>query len=108
MRQRRNTSRPESWLKRAIWMNLLKATGTNAGFEVTVKGVAEAELRKHFGDGSDIVFDTKPNGLTLNVKTEMKRSRPSSKALNKFDGRLIGVSQVKQSLEELFVKERGE
>jgi ABC-2 type transport system ATP-binding protein len=83
---------------------LLRASGAEAGFEISIKGVSETELKNALGDSLAADFSVKPNGLTANVKSESDVSAVLE-AVQRLDGKLIGVNQIKQSLEELFVKE---
>jgi ABC-2 type transport system ATP-binding protein len=83
---------------------LLDAAGTDTGFEVSVSGVSTEELKNELSESIDTEFNIKPNGFSLNVESE-EEVRAVLAGVTKLGGRLIGVNQVKQSLEELFVKE---
>ncbi len=84
---------------------LLLKEGTEGGFEISVGGVSAADLESALGTSFTAEFDTKPNGLTVVVKSE-REVRSVVESLITLEGRLIGVSQVKQSLEELFLEEK--
>ncbi len=84
---------------------LLLKEGTEGGFEISVGGVSASDLESALGTSFTAEFDTKPNGLTVVVKSE-REVRSVVESLITLEGRLIGVSQVKQSLEELFLEEK--
>ncbi len=84
---------------------LLLKEGTEGGFEISVSGVSASDLESALGTSFTAEFDTKPNGLTVVVKSE-REVRSVVESLITLEGRLIGVSQVKQSLEELFLEEK--
>ena len=82
--------------------DLLQASGDNAGFEVAVGGIETEDLRAAL-EHRNYEFDEKPNGFTFNVGSESE-VREAIEAVEKKSGKLIAVTQVKQSLEELFVR----
>ena len=82
--------------------DLLLETGDTAGFEVTVGGVEFDELTAAL-EAKGYEYDGKPNGLTFNVGSEAE-VRDAIEIIEKHGSKLIAVSQVKQSLEELFVQ----
>ena len=82
---------------------LLTQSGETQGFEVNLKGIsAEMINEKLAAIGADV--SAKPNGISIQVSSEaeVEKVLAISKAAG---GRLISVQPVKQSLEELFVKE---
>ncbi len=84
---------------------LLLKEGTEGGCDISVGGVSASDLESALGTSFTAEFDTKPNGLTVVVKSE-REVRSVIESLITLEGRLIGVSQVKQSLEELFLEEK--
>jgi ABC-2 type transport system ATP-binding protein len=87
--------------------DLLAESGENQGFEINLKNVSANELiEKVNGIGGANVF-AKPNGANVHVldETDVERILTISKTLG---GKLVSVQPVKQSLEELFVKETGD
>ena len=83
---------------------LLRAQGGDTGFEITVGGVNRAKLESELESLSATEFKLRPNGISLIVESEEEVSAVLA-GVGKLGGKLIGVSQVKQSLEELFVKD---
>lgn len=86
--------------------DLLRESGERQGFEINLQGVSAHELtEKLAGLGGAEVF-AKPSGASVQVlsENEVERILQISKSLG---GKLVSVQPVKQSLEELFVKETG-
>lgn len=83
---------------------LLQESGENQGFEINLKGVSATDLTEKIRDigGADVF--AKPNGANVHVlnETDVEKILNISKSLG---GKLLSVQPVKQSLEELFVKE---
>ena len=83
--------------------DLLQASGVDKGFEITIGNVDAAKLRDLL-KRSDEEIGIKPNGVTVTAKSESE-VREILDHVNGLGGKLIGVNQVRQSLEELFVRE---
>ena len=83
---------------------LLRSEGSETGFEISMGAVSVEALSAELGSLAGIEFNIKPNGFSINVESEEEVSQVL-KGLRKLDGKLIGVNQVKQSLEELFVND---
>ncbi|MDQ3801106.1 MAG: ABC transporter ATP-binding protein [Acidobacteriota bacterium] len=83
---------------------LLTQSGETQGFEINLKGIpAEQVSGKLAGiDGASI--HAKPNGISIQVLTEADVEKVLDISKNS-GGKLISVQPVRQSLEELFVKE---
>ena len=92
----------------------LAATGnldellTNSGemqiYEITVKGIPAQVLQNETANISGATVSTKPNGATIQV-TDEKDIDKILPIIRNGGGSLISVQPVRQSLEELFVKE---
>ena len=92
----------------------LAATGnldellTNSGemqiYEITVKGIPAQVLQNETANISGATVSTKPNGATIQV-TDEKDIDKVLPIIRNGGGSLISVQPVRQSLEELFVKE---
>jgi ABC-2 type transport system ATP-binding protein len=86
---------------------LLTQSGEQQSFEINVKGVrAEALETAIAGVGGAAVFP-KANGANISVQNE-DDVEAVLQLVKKAGGKLVSVQPVKQSLEELFVKETGE
>lgn len=86
---------------------LLTRSGEQQSFEINVKGVtAEALETALAGVGGAAVF-AKANGANISVPDETE-VEPVLKIVREAGGKLVSVQPVKQSLEELFVKETEE
>jgi ABC-2 type transport system ATP-binding protein len=83
---------------------LLNERGETSGFEVNLKGISAEQLSEKFAEIGGSSVSAKPNGISVQVLTEadVEKVLAYSKASG---GKLISVQPVKQSLEELFVKE---
>ena len=84
--------------------DLLAVEATKSGFEVLIGSVEFETLEKELS-GTELV--KKPNGTICHVESEESVAEVVSKIVG-LDGRLISVTPTKQSLEELFVKEKSE
>jgi ABC-2 type transport system ATP-binding protein len=87
--------------------DLLSESGESQGFEINLKNVSASDLTEKInGIGGANVF-AKPNGANVHVldESDVERILTISKSLG---GKLVSVQPVKQSLEELFVKETGD
>lgn len=84
--------------------DLLSNSGEKQSFEITVKGVAAESLKTSIGEVAGLSFAAKPNGANINVSDE-KDIEKVLQATHKAGGNLVSIQPVRQSLEELFVKE---
>jgi ABC-type multidrug transport system, ATPase component len=84
--------------------DLLTESGENQGFEINLKNISTLELKEKISDIGGAEIFAKPNGVSVQVLDEqdVERILNASKSLG---GKLVSVQPVKQSLEELFVKE---
>ena len=84
--------------------DLLTQSGEMQSFEIVLKGVTAESLQAEIDKISGAVLTSKPNGANIQVLDEndiekiLQLKRTSG-------GKLVSVQPVKQSLEELFVKE---
>ena len=83
---------------------LLTKSGEKQTFEITVKGVSAETLKNFLIDVADATFSAKPNGANINVFDEKDIDKVLQITRN-LGGSLVSVQPVRQSLEELFVKE---
>lgn len=83
---------------------LLTSSGEKQSFEITVKGVSAESLKNSMTKVADATFSSKPNGANINVSDE-KHIETVLQAARNAGGSLVSVQPVRQSLEELFVKE---
>jgi len=84
--------------------DLLMQSGERQSFEITVKGVSKENLQNRISDISGAEIYAKPNGANICVLEETDIDRVLQIIRNS-GGKLVSVQPVKQSLEELFVKE---
>lgn len=83
---------------------LLEKSGEERAFEINFNGITEAALRPHVSRVSDIAVFEKANGVTIHTAREdeidliIRGGRDAG-------GHLASVQPIKQSLEELFVRE---
>ena len=84
--------------------DLLTKSGETQIYEITVKGISAEILRHNLANISGAQVFAKPNGATIEITDEkdIDKVLPVVRAEN---GSLISVQPVRQSLEELFVKE---
>lgn len=84
--------------------DLLSQSGEARLFEVNVKGVSAERLRNEIEAIAGASIFAKPNGANIQVleETDVDKVLP---VIRKNGGSLVSVQPVKQSLEELFVKE---
>ena len=84
--------------------DLLSQSGETQTFEINVKGVSAEQLRSEINSigGAEII--AKANGANIHV-TEEKDIDKILQITRNAGGKLVSVQPVKQSLEELFVKE---
>lgn len=83
---------------------LLRASGIDQGFEITIGNISARSLQESLKDLKGVEIDTKPNGVTVNVRTETDVTAVLAH-IGGLGGKLIGVTQARQSLEELFEKQ---
>jgi len=84
--------------------DLLMQSGERQSFEITVKGVSKENLQNRISNVSGAEIYAKPNGANICVLEETDIDRVLQIIRNS-GGKLVSVQPVKQSLEELFVKE---
>ena len=84
--------------------DLLASGGEQRSFEVNASGISAAALN---GSARGFVVREKPNGISLEVPSEAEIDT-AVHVIRENGGRLLSVQPVRQSLEELFVKEANE
>jgi len=84
--------------------DLLMQSGERQSFEINVKGVTKEYLQNHISDISGATVYAKPNGANIQVLEETDIDR-ILQIIRNSGGKLVSIQPVKQSLEELFVKE---
>ncbi len=84
--------------------DLLTSGGEKQSFEITVKGVAPENLKDSIAEIAGAAFSAKPNGANINIFDEKDIEKVLQITRNA-GGSLVSVQPVRQSLEELFVKE---
>ncbi len=84
--------------------DLLSASGEQQSFEIIVKGVSAESLQSELAQISGATFSAKANGASIQVLDENDVDKVL-KITHEKGGKLVSVQPVKQSLEELFVKE---
>ena len=87
--------------------DLLMQSGERQSYEIVAKGVSKEMLQTQISDVSGAEIFAKPNGANIQVADETDIDRVLQIIRNS-GGNLVSVQPVKQSLEELFVKETGE
>ncbi|MCY7374788.1 MAG: ABC transporter ATP-binding protein, partial [Pyrinomonadaceae bacterium] len=83
---------------------LLSNSGETQIYEITVKGVSAEVLQNEIKNISGGSVAAKPNGATVSVLDEKDIDKVLP-IIRNGGGRLISIQPVRQSLEELFVKE---
>ncbi|MGI8641537.1 MAG: ABC transporter ATP-binding protein [Pyrinomonadaceae bacterium] len=84
--------------------DLLTQSGETQQFEIVVKGVSAETLKDEIADIAGATISAKANGANIQVLEEKDIEKVLQ--INKnAGGSLVSVQSVKQSLEELFVKE---
>ncbi len=78
--------------------DLLSQSGETQQFEIVLKGVSAENLREKIANIAGAVISAKANGANIQVTDEDDKNA---------GGSLVFVQPVKQSLEELFIKETG-
>jgi ABC-2 type transport system ATP-binding protein len=84
--------------------DLLSAAGETQLFEINVKGVTKEALQSEIAKISGAEIFAKPNGANVHVLDEADVDEVLRITREK-GGRLVSVQPVRQSLEELFVRE---
>lgn len=84
--------------------DLLARGGERQSFEVNASGISAASLN---GSARGFVVREKPTGISLEVRSETEIDS-AIKVIRDNGGRLLSVQPIRQSLEELFVKETNE
>ena len=84
--------------------DLLTQSGEMQSFEIVLKGVTAESLQAEIDKISGAVLTSKPNGANIQVLDENDIEK-ILQISRKTGGSLVSVQPVKQSLEELFVKE---
>jgi ABC-2 type transport system ATP-binding protein len=87
--------------------DLLTQSGETQSFEINVKGVSAEDLAKEIAGIAGASITAKANGANINVPDE-KDIETVLGILRGSGGHLVSVQPIKQSLEELFVRETGE
>jgi ABC-2 type transport system ATP-binding protein len=83
---------------------LLTQSGEIQSFEINVKGVAAESLAGEIAQIAGASISSKPNGANIQISEEKDIEKVLEITRNA-GGKLVSVQPVKQSLEELFVKE---
>lgn len=81
---------------------LLAQSGETQTFEVNISGVSAADLSKEIGQIGEVHATTAGARVDVANETDVEKVLAVSRKLN---GKLVSVQPVRQSLEELFVKE---
>ena len=84
--------------------DLLTQSGEMQSFEIVLKGVTAESLQAEIDKISGATLTAKPNGANIQVSDENDIEK-ILQISRKTGGSLVSVQPVKQSLEELFVKE---
>ncbi len=84
--------------------DLLAQSGEVQQFEIVVKGVAADSLKSEIDKISGAVLSAKPTGANISVLDESDIEK-ILQITKRAGGKLVSVQPVRQSLEELFVKE---
>lgn len=85
-------------------LDLLTSSGENLMFEVVVKGVDQDSFRENVAKIAGATVAAKANGANVQVGSE-KDVEAVISMMRESGGSLVSVQPVRQSLEELFVKE---
>lgn len=86
---------------------LLAATGEERAFEVNVKSVTAEEIENGISGIPGAVLSAKPSGASIQISGDEEVERVLS-VVRAAGGSLVSVQPVRQSLEELFVRETEE
>lgn len=88
-------------------VELLEAEGETRVYEINVNGVKAEELSSLSRSFAEAKVSEKPSGVTIQIAGDEKIDGILSE-VRKAGGTLVSVQPVRQSLEELFVKETAE
>lgn len=88
-------------------VELLEAEGETRVYEINVNGVKAKELSSLSRSFAEAKVSEKPSGVTIQIAGDEKIDGILSE-VRKAGGTLVSVQPVRQSLEELFVKETAE
>lgn len=83
--------------------DLLNEDGENRAFEILAGGVSAESLLAEMSALSEVLTSSKPSGTSIIVKKESDIDAALA-AVRKFDGSIISVNPVKQSLEDFFAR----
>jgi ABC-2 type transport system ATP-binding protein len=83
---------------------LLTKSGEKQSFEITVNGVSAERLKDSITAVVDATFSAKPNGANIQVFDENDIEKVL-RIIRNIGGSLVSIQPVRQSLEELFVRE---
>ncbi len=86
--------------------DLLTQSGEAQEFEIVVRNVSVENLRHEIENVSGAILTAKPNGANIHVLDESD-VETILQITKRAGGKLISVQPVRQSLEELFVRETG-
>ncbi len=86
--------------------DLLTQSGEVQEFEIVVKNISVESLKREIENVSGAILTLKPNGANIHVLEENDVEK-ILQITKRAGGKLISVQPVRQSLEELFVKETG-
>ena len=84
--------------------DLLNIQGESRSFEISIQGVESEAIRKRIGSVPGAEIHSKPNGAIVQVANEAD-IEPVLAIVRETGGHLAAIQPVKQSLEELFVRE---
>ena len=84
--------------------DLLTASGERQTFEINVRNISAEVLRTEISTIAGALVFAKPNGANIQIleETDIEKILPIVRSSG---GKLVSIQPVKQSLEELFVKE---
>ena len=84
--------------------DLLEQSGETQIFEINVKGISAESLAEAIAQITGAVISAKPNGANIQISDENDIDQ-ILQITRKAGGHLVSIQPVRQSLEELFVKE---
>lgn len=87
--------------------DLLTTSGEKRGFEISIGGVSAEVLKPLLKEIDDLEISDEANGVIIVAPDEQDIDKVLG-AARTAGGKLIAVQPIKQSLEELFVKQTGE
>lgn len=86
---------------------LLEKTGEERIYEVNFNGITETDLTSRLNGLGPITVIAKPSGVSVHLASE-KDIDTVLKTSREAGGRLVSIQPVRQSLEELFIKQNGD